>query len=206
MPKILISHGFGSNHVINQNQSPKLRKALQDAGFELVYVQAPIKLSLEDFPKELPPDHDYNIYVLYTWWDMNGNHSVELAEETIKKYNDDDVVGFIGLSQGGALSGLVCSNYERLIPSLKFGISYSGFYYPSPLLEEDKSVYDSEIELPFLSVIGAKDKVVLPHKTEFFANEQVLKPDIYTHNGAHEFAEDDQSIEFVLDWIRQLDF
>lgn len=136
-----------------------------------------------------------------------GNGVTELAEKVIKEENNDDIVGFIGLSQGGCLAGLVSANYKRLIPSLKFGISYSGFYFPSPFDSKiDKSVYDGKVEIPFLSVIGEQDTVVLPAQTQQFADEQVEKDKstVYSHNGGHEFGEDDESIKYVIDWIEKV--
>lgn len=201
--KILIFHGFGSNDLNAHSQTPNLRKSLEDKGYSVHYVKAPILLKDSELPDI--PGYDRSRGALRGWWylqDGTLGEGLSVTEQHIRsKYGDDDeIVGVIGISQGASLTGLIVAN--RWIPSLKFGVAYGGYIYPL-FGYEIRDAYKNKIRVPYLSVMGQLDTVVVPDDSVKFAHEFVedKMSTLLTHEGGHVFAEGDEDVETVSLWI-----
>jgi len=200
-------HGFGSNPEITKQNTPNLTAALIKEGFNVEFVNGPIKLKREDYPFE--PKYDPDTSDVYGWWLFKTGSNLDGVEEFILKNKlseRSDIVGIMGLSQGGSTTTLLTANYKRWVPSLKFAVSYGGFLYPFDP-EPDFSAYDGKIALPFLTVVGDADEVILPKRSLRIADELVEdgKSTVFHHDGGHIFAEDEVSVDKTIQWIRSLE-
>ncbi|ANB13832.1 Fsh3p [Sugiyamaella lignohabitans] len=166
--KILCLHGFTQNGPLFARKVSAVRKTLQKAGFETVFLTAPVKLEIADLPFE--PTNVASLGgsddSMRSWWpnsDSNPNHyKLDQAFEAIKQsiIEDGPYVGVLGFSQGAALAGVLCQHIHKLHetqPVLKFGIFYSGFRIMRP---EHQHFYNELISVPTLHILGSLDTVV----------------------------------------------
>lgn len=204
--KILIFHGFGSNDLNARSQTPNLRKSLEDKGYTIQYVAAPLLLKDTELPDI--PGYDRSRAPLRGWWYLQEGtlgHGLSKVEEYIRSQfeQDHDIVGVIGISQGASLIGILIAN--QWIPSVKFGIAYGGYIYPL-FGYEDRDAYNGKIKIPYLSVMGELDTVVTPEDSIKMANEFVTDgmSTLMKHDGGHVFAESEQDVIKVSQWIENV--
>lgn len=204
--KVLILHGFGSSNVISSRQTPNLRAQLEAIGLDLEYPHGPNRLTPKDFP--FADVHDCEAQPLWCWWHFIGEEQNDLTKmwRMFENYEGkDDIVGVIGISQGGAVTNLIAMKGTEVFPNLKFAVGYGGFLYPSPYTAPEMTLYSDGIHIPYLTVYGENDVDVNPEASQK-VHDTICKAEkgVVSHNCGHTFADDDPAtVESVVRWVKQ---
>jgi hypothetical protein len=189
--KILCLHGFTQNGPLFAKKTSAVRKALQKAGFELVYPTAPVKLEIADLPFDTP-SLDSDDDGMRSWWPNSesnpGHYSLDAAFVAISKLIETEgpFDGVLGFSQGAGLAGVLCQHIHKLHPSqpeLSFAVFYSGFKITRP---EHQHFYASKITTPTLHIVGSLDTVVSEERSIWLY--EVCEPSqrvLISHPGGH---------------------
>lgn len=156
--KILFLHGFSQSRDMFARKSSGLRKALQKAGHELLYVTAPVKIRPEDLPFDPPADSSDD---MYGWWDVKTDTpdfvaAFDVVHQAIKEHGPFD--GIVGFSQGAGLTAILTRQIvEAGSPPLKFCVLFAGFRLSYPDMQH---WYEPPLTTPSLHIIGSVDTVV----------------------------------------------
>ncbi|KAH3688707.1 hypothetical protein WICPIJ_000307 [Wickerhamomyces pijperi] len=195
--KILFLHGYAQSASIYSAKTGALRKTLQKGGYETVYLQGPYHIPSDDEIAGSGID-------LYGWWPYNLTQfditaGLEEFKEKAKEHGDE-VEGIIGFSQGAGLSGVIAAQYKEILPGLKWVILFSGFKL-NP--KEYDVLYENEIQIPTLHVLGELDTVVDEGRSMRLYN--VCKEDQRTllkHQGGHFVPNSKDFVSKVINWIQ----
>jgi len=221
--KVLVLHGFTQNKHLFQKNISAIQTACSSC--EFVFVDAPHRMPPNDFnelgvstealdsgaivssqdPKLLPR----------AWWRVNKaltkfvgwEESVLYLRDVLAKNHFDGIFGF---SQGAAMAGLICALLERphlypqfLIngnsphPPLKFGVFVAGFMpRPQPI----QKIFSEPFRTPTLHVIGSRDIVVIPKRSQVLYNAYI-NPRVEIHTGGHYVPSKPHWAEFFADFI-----
>lgn len=193
--KVLMLHGYAQSASIFSAKTGGLRKSLAKAGYETIYVNAPMRLQSDQLHN---PESESE---LYGWWQYGApDYTVDDALETIQKaIEGQEIEGIIGFSQGAGLGGYIVAQYKKLIPSLKFGVFFSGFKLMPQRFE---AAYVDKIELPSLHVIGELDTVVEEGRSlALWDVAQEDKRTMLKHHGGHFVPNSKDYVSKVLNWI-----
>ncbi len=216
-------------------KSSQVREALQDFGYELHYLDAPIAIKLCDFPSDdsgFPhisnkPKIDGEISYIRSWWPYDfskkeyssleqGLHHVS---DAIDKYGPFE--GIIGFSQGAAFAGLLCEYMfhiqkkspfyfqgEKIIikqKMFKFAIFFSGFRI---FIKSNhlQFMYKKQIDLPTLHVIGDLDLEMSRRcSLSLWRVCKESKRTIIRHRGAHFIPNGKNQVNQIIKWVKNIE-
>ncbi len=168
-------------------KSSHVREGLQDLGYDLYYLDAPIAIKPCDTPSEedsgfshtrIKPKIDGEIYYVRTWWPYDiskkdysaleqGLHQVS---DAIDKYGPFE--GIMGFSQGAALSALICEYIFHVQDTSPFYFRGKKIIMNQKMFKfailfsgfriyinakQLQFMYKKKIEIPTLHVIGDLD-------------------------------------------------
>ncbi|VVT54469.1 uncharacterized protein SAPINGB_P004091 [Magnusiomyces paraingens] len=226
MPKILCLHGFVQNGSVFAKKSSALRKALAKAGYETVYLTAPVKIDTADLPFEPTTlggesGNDAAVDAFRSWWPANEQkddyYTLDQAFACVKQSVQENgpYDGVLGFSQGAGFAGILCTvihKLHELVPEqagseeykqknipLKFGIFYSGFRVKPDALQH---FYTPPISTPSLHILGALDTVVSEERSMALYN--ACSPEsrtLLTHPGGHFVPNSKPMVASVVNFI-----
>lgn len=188
LPKILFLHGFTQSGSLFAKKASGLRKQLKKAGFETVFLDAPVKLQPSDLLHPISEDSQQE--EMLAWWSHNESnpkfYKLDDAIDAVKTCvaKDGPFVGLVGFSQGSGLVGVLASRWKELIDAehpLKFAVLYSGFKL---VPEEYQKFYSAPIDVPSLHIFGSLDSVVAEERSEALA-DSFVNANILRHPGGH---------------------
>lgn len=195
--KILLLHGYAQSATIFSAKTGGLRKLLQKAGYETIYVNAPLLLKGDAL-------HTASDIELYGWWPYGWpDYEIIEAETAIRdeiaKHDVNDIEGIIGFSQGAGFSGFITARYKEFLPGLQWTVLFSGFKL---LPDKFQHHYSSKLTTPTLHVIGELDTVVEESRSMglFDACEE-SKRTLLKHQGGHFVPNSKSFVSMVLNWI-----
>lgn len=198
--KILFLHGYAQSASIYSAKTGALRKALQKAGYETVYLEGPY---------HLPSDDEIvgNGIDLYGWWpysmtDFDITDGLNEVKEKIKEH-PDEIEGIISFSQGAGLTGVISAQFKEIIPSLKWVILFSGFKLNPKKYDV---IYENEVHVPSLHVLGELDTVVEEERSmRLFNVWNAKKKTLLKHQGGHFVPNSKDFVGKVLNWIQNVE-
>ena len=200
---ILILHGNRQSGQLLLGRMDRIRKRIIK---ELKEEEEITDFVAPDAPHPHPEDSN-----LRTWWNRVGNHYVGLEQslEVVHEYNNEEIVGIIGFSQGARFAHLLAllhsSDKKAWFPSLSFVIPVAG--YDAPLPEElpilsNNTTNETKISLPSMHVWGLADTLITPNQS-MELSKQYQSPTIFTHEGSHYVPSKAPQIQRYIDFIRQ---
>jgi len=194
--KILLLHGNRQTGQVLLGRLDRFRRKLLE--------ELEIEFKAPDAPFEVPGDGEA---VQFTWWELHENTYSGL-EEALKLFdsptwNDDDIIGIMGFSQGARLLHLLLlmrnSPTSTLLPGLKFAILASG--YDAPLPDNLCISATERIELPSLHIFGENDTLILPEQSKALM-EKYWNPIEHSHPGRHFIPAKKSDVEIYIEFIR----
>ena len=202
--KILLLHGSRQTGELLLGRLDRFRRRLlAELDLEFVAPDAPFEVSCCDSQRSEDGDS-----LQLTWWELHENtyRGLEVTLDRLKSHtwNDDELVGIMGFSQGARLLHLILLLRQNqatttLLPSLKFAILVSGYDAPLP---ENLSIDDpGKISLPSLHIFGQNDSLILPEQSKALMEKYSL-PQVYSHPGRHFIPEKKSDVDTYLSFIR----
>lgn len=185
-----------------------MRKALTKLGYDLVYINAPVSVSLADLPfGTAKVGGNTEDGTLRSWWPNSPSdpqhYSLDLAFDTVRKSIEEKgpYAGVLGFSQGAAFAGILCQHMHKLHssqPPLEFGILYSGFRIERP---EHEHYFESKITVPTLHIIGTLDTVVSEERSvKLYDACDESSRTMITHPGGHYVPSAKNILQDVVSW------
>lgn len=206
---ILCLHGFAQNGVVFSVKASGIRKILKKAGYNTVFIDAPIKLTPADLPfaaASLGADDKADELDFRGWvYTQADKFDIQPSLDVIKKAYEEHgpFVGIMGFSQGSGIAGAILSSFNEVVQDdkaldyLKFAILYSGFKFENPSVQH---FYEKKITLPTLHVMGELDTLVSNERSQAFAdlceNSEVMK-----HPGGHYCPSTKDLLKREVSWI-----
>ena len=187
-PRLLVLHGYTQSASMLYSKTKKLRQALV-AGTQLVFVDGPHVASA---PGATPATFgDVEQATRRCWWHAterpDGTMCYEGCEESLSYIerilrDEGPFDGVIGFSQGAVLAHLLLEGGAH--PELRCAICISGFASRDPVHEAMVAPGSEPIPVPSLHIIGERDALVEPSRSEAMA-ARFENATIITHAGGH---------------------
>lgn len=204
--KILCLHGYTQSASIYAKKASGLRKLLQKNGHELVFIDGPVKVELQDLPFE--PGPDMADADMRAWWVVKEGDpryldfrpAFDCLKQTIIDQGPFDAV--LGFSQGAGLTAMLLKELPKLVPDhppIKFAVMYSGFKLQQ---EQNQHFYEPKFTTPALHVMGSLDTVVPPERSMMLYDCWVPeKRTLLTHPGGHYTPSQKPMLQAVLKFV-----
>lgn len=209
---ILCLHGFAQNGVVFSVKASGIRKALKKAGYQTVFIDAPIQLTPADLPfaaANLGADDKAEEVNFRGWvYTQEDKFDIKPSFEVVKKaYKEHGpFIGIMGFSQGSGIVGTILSSFNEIVDDdkaldhLKFAIIYSGFKFDNPSVQH---YYEKRITLPTLHVMGELDTLVSNERSQALADlcddATVLK-----HPGGHYCPSTKDLLKTEVAWVNSV--
>jgi hypothetical protein len=209
--KILLLHGNRQTGQLLLGRLDPFRKRLgKELEVELIAPDAPFELAFDSQKGEKGNS------LQLTWWERHETIYQGL-EETLDlfkspSWNDDDIIGIMGFSQGARLLHLLLILRQNqattnnsdiptspLLPCLKFVILVSG--YDAPLPDNFPWQEPGRIALPSLHVFGENDSLILPEQSKTLM-DKYIRPHAHSHRGSHFVPTKKPDVDIYMDFIR----
>lgn len=208
--KFLCLHGYTQNGKLYATKASGLRKLLKKAGHELVFIDGPLKVEVEDLPFE--PSKELLEIDMRAWWRIDSSNketygNTDAAFKAIKEAVDahGPFDGVIGFSQGAGLAAIVTKALKEIAPSnpeLKIAILYSAFKMQA---ESAQKWYETPFTVPTLHVMGTMDTVVPEEKgLELYNCWQPSKRALLKHPGGHYTPSQKPILQAVLKFVNDV--
>lgn len=167
--KFLCLHGYTQNGALYAKKASGLRKLLKKAGHELVFIDGPLKVEVDDLPFE--PSQELLDTDMRAWWRIDSEDpatygNTDVAFEAVKAAVDAEgpFDGVIGFSQGAGLAAVLTKAITQIAPNnpaFKIAILYSAFRMQAASAQH---WYETPFTVPTLHVMGTLDTVVPEEK------------------------------------------
>lgn len=227
--KILLLHGNHQTGQLLLGRLDKLRKRLaKEFQLEFIAPDAPFKVDAgagaesdvgEDADTTSNAAHNHSLHL--TWWNRVGNdyQGLDRTLELLRspEWNNEQVVGIMGFSQGARLCHLLALLHRESsesntpepswFPSLQFVIMVAG--YDAPLPDQHLHLWPScsgvpvprPLTLPSMHVWGLGDLLISPSQSES-VSLVYNNPTTYVHPGKHFVPTKGPDMQAYLDFIR----
>lgn len=203
--RVLCLHGYSQNAGMLHSKSKKLRQALGEIA-QLIYVDAPFVVKSEQrasfggaassarrcFWQAVEGDTSSGD------WKYHGcEESITYLQQIMRKEGPIDAI--LGFSQGAVIAHLLVA--RQLVPdTVSCVICISGFASRDLDTTSNAVVADGELSLPSLHVIGQRDAMVDPKRSEALAR-RFSGATVLTHGGGH-FAPQQWPVGEIADFLR----
>ncbi|ODV58701.1 alpha/beta hydrolase [Ascoidea rubescens DSM 1968] len=209
--RILCLHGFAQTGKIFAEKSSGIRKLLKKKNYETIYIDAPIKLKINELPftpTTIPEDENFG----FAWYRLNEGKiedSINLINKTFQEKGPFD--GIIGFSQGAALAFVFANLFHSKFPSLKFIMMFSSysFYDDDYLSKLDPNLYRDlylqKLGLRSMHIYGKNDNVIKSQLSIKLANNYCEKgtATLFEQPGGHFIPNSKPLCRGWIEWIEE---
>jgi predicted esterase len=229
--RILCLHGFTSNGAVHAHQIRRITSQLPEYDFLFPDGPHQVDIK-EQMDMTQPANQLWSDVVLGSgtaghraWWfardgdwkskTTGGFHGLEESLDYLGEYLAErgPVHAIWGFSQGACFAGMLCGLFQqkladhslrkhfpsRAVTTPLAGVIFSGFRARFPQYD---SLYEQDIDVPTLHVLGEKDPLVRSERSEALIRA-CLDSEFLKHAGGHDIPKKEDEIKKIVDFTRR---